>query len=115
MLPPLTSLNEIAEAIEAAKQSGKLMLLKFGAKWCKPCNLIAPMAHRIVTANSDFLVGYEIDVDVVHESLTHFNVHKLPTFLLIDQGNVHKVWSGGDSLALENNVYDAIDEVKGKK
>jgi thioredoxin 1 len=115
MLPPLSSLNEIAEAIEAAKQSGKLLLLKFGAKWCKPCNLIAPMAQRIVAANTEFVVGYEIDVDVVHESLTHFNVHKLPTFILIHQGDVNKVWSGGDSLALENNVYDAIDEVKAKK
>ena len=115
MLPPLTTLQEIADSIGAAKQSGKLLLLKFGAKWCKPCNLIAPVAQRIVAANSEVLVGYEVDVDVVHESLTHFNVHKLPTFILIHQGNVHKVWSGGDSLALENNVYDSIDQVMGKK
>ena len=115
MLPELHSLQEIAEAVEVSKTNNKLLLLKFGAKWCKPCTMIAPMAERLVKANSTVLEGYEVDVDVVKESLVHFNVHKLPTFILIHQGNVSKVWTGGDNLALENNVYDAIDELQLQK
>lgn len=115
MLPELTTLQAIAEAIESAKQSEKLLLLKFGAKWCKPCKMIAPIAERLINSNSEFIVGFEVDVDVVRESLVQFNVHKLPTFILIDQGNVSKVWSGGDNIALENNVYDALDAKQHKK
>jgi thioredoxin 1 len=115
MLPELKSLDEIAEAIETSKQEGKLLLLKFGAQWCKPCKMIAPMAQSLVASNSKVLVGYEIDVDVVVESLVHFNVHKLPTFILIHQGNVSKVWTGADNLTMENNVYDAIEETQGKQ
>jgi hypothetical protein len=70
------------------------------------------MAQRIVESNSELLVGYEIDVDVVKESLVQFNVTSLPTFILIQQGNVSKVWSGADNLELETNVYDAIDGLK---
>jgi thiol-disulfide isomerase/thioredoxin len=115
MLPELRTLEAIAEAIESAKQSRKLLLLKFGAQWCKPCKIIAPTAERIVKANSEHVVGYEVDVDVVKESLVHFNVSKLPTFILIDHGNVFKVWTGGDNLALENNVYDALEAKQNKK
>ena len=113
MLPPLTTLQEIADAIEAAKQSGKLLLLKFGAGWCRPCKLIAPMAQRLVDSNSGVITGYEIDVDVVKEALVHFNVSKLPTFILIHQGNLLKTWTGADNTELENNVYNAIDALTG--
>ena len=113
MLPPLTTLQEIADAIESAKASGKLVLLKFGANWCRPCKLIAPVAQRIVASNLEVLAGYEIDVDVVKESLVHFNVSKLPTFILIHQGNVLKKWTGADNMELENNVYDAIESLQG--
>lgn len=115
MLPELTTLNAIAEAIEAAKASNKLLLLKFGAQWCKPCKQIAPIAERLVKANAEVVVGFEVDVDVVVESLVQFNVSKLPTFILIHQGSVKKVWSGSDNQQLENNLYDGIEELQGKK
>lgn len=113
MLPPLTTLQEIADAIEAAKQSGKLLLLKFGAGWCRPCKLIAPMAQRLVDSNSSVITGYEIDVDVVKEALVHFSVSKLPTFILIHKGDLLKTWTGADNTELENNVYNAIDAFTG--
>jgi thioredoxin 1 len=112
MLPELTTLNAIAEALETAKESNKLLLLKFGAQWCKPCKQIAPIAERLVKANANEVDGFEVDVDVVVESLVQFNVSKLPTFILIHQGNVVKVWSGSDNQQLENNLYEQIDVLR---
>jgi thioredoxin 1 len=112
MLPELTTLNQIAEAIEAAKVQNKFLLLKFGATWCKPCKQIAPIAERVVKLNSDNLMGFEVDVDVVVESLVQFKVSKLPTFILIKDGNVVNTWTGSDPQQLKNNFYNALDAQK---
>jgi len=112
MLPELTTLQQVADAIDAAKDKQNLLLLKFGAKWCKPCKMIAPLAQQLVKSNSDRLMGFEVDVDVVVEALQQFNVSKLPTFVLIYKGNVHSTWTGADSQELENRVYAALDHLQ---
>jgi thioredoxin 1 len=112
MLPELSTLDQIAEAIESAKQKRVLLLLKFGAQWCKPCKMIAPVAERIVKTNQERIMGFEVDVDVVKETLTQFQVSKLPTFILIQNGNVHSTWTGSSSQELEDRIYNAIDTTK---
>lgn len=112
MLAELGTLNEIAEAIESAKKADKLLLLKFGAKWCKPCKQIAPVIKQLVAANAEVLTGYEIDVDVVVESLVHFNVQKLPTFIMIHNGDVAKVWTGANFQEAESIIYNQVDAIR---
>ena len=110
-LPELESLQDIARAIDVSKDSNKLLLLKFGATWCKPCKQIAPIAAQLVQQNDSAVTGYEVDVDVVVESLVQFNVSKLPTFLLIKQGNVVNTWSGSNPQDLEDRLYAEIDKM----
>lgn len=111
MLPSLSSLEDIATAIDNARNANKLLLLKFGAKWCKPCKMIAPVTQRLVESNSTTLSGFEVDVDEVVEALVQFNVSSLPTFLLIFNGNVVSTWTGADNQALEDHVYPEIDKL----
>lgn len=111
MLPSLSSLDQIATAIDNAKAANKLLLLKFGAKWCKPCKMIAPVTQRLVENNSSTLQGFEVDVDEVKEALIQFNVSSLPTFLLIFNGNVVSTWTGADNQALEDHIYPEIDKL----
>ncbi len=112
MLPSLNSLEKIAEAIDASKVANKLLLLKFGAKWCKPCKMIAPITQRLVESNSQFVIGYEVDVDEVAETLTQFNVSSLPTFLLILNGNVVSTWTGADNKQLEDHLFPEIEKLE---
>lgn len=111
MLPSLSSLDQIATAIDNARTANKLLLLKFGAKWCKPCKMIAPVTQRLVENNSSTLQGFEVDVDEVKEALVQFNVSSLPTFLLIFNGNVISFWTGADNQALEDHIYPEIDKL----
>jgi thioredoxin 1 len=111
MLPSLSNLEQIAAAIDEAKTAKKLLLLKFGAKWCKPCKNIAPVVQGMVESNSKHVNGFEVDVDEVAESLTQFNVSSLPTFLLILDGNVVTTWIGADNQVLEENLFTQIDKL----
>lgn len=111
MLPYLTNLEQIAAAITEAKENKKLLMLKFGAVWCKPCKMIAPIAQRIVESNSDRLTGYEVDVDVVKETITQFNVSSLPTFLLIWNGDVKRTWKGSSPDELHDNVFTELEAI----
>ena len=109
MLPYLSSLQSIADAITEAQTNKKLLLLKFGAQWCKPCKMIAPITQSLVQEHREQVTGYEIDVDVVKESLTQFNVSSLPTFILIWEGNVRRTWKGSNPEELHENLFQELE------
>ena len=74
---------------ELAKQNGKNMLIKFGAKWCLPCREMENTTFK----NSkvlDFMdanyVTLSIDVDDFdgYNLKTYYNISALPTILVFD-------------------------------
>ena len=104
MLPSLTSLEGIAGAIEQAKQENKLLFLKFGADWCGPCKRIAPVARGLIQQNQDLYLGYEVDVDVVPGVKELFQIRSLPTFIIIENGNVKRLWIGAEVAVMEDYI-----------
>jgi thioredoxin 1 len=61
------------------------VLVEFGAGWCPPCRMIAPILDEIAAARSDVrVVG--IDVDVNPETQARYRIMSLPTLLLFVKG-----------------------------
>jgi thioredoxin 1 len=65
--------------------SERPVLVEFGAGWCPPCRMIAPILDEIAAERSDFLV-VSIDVDANPETQARYAVMSLPTLLLFIDG-----------------------------
>ena len=83
----------------------KLSVIKFSATWCHPCKMLAPRFKEIVAEYSDSINVKEIDVDDDDEGLTNkFNIHSVPTILILDGDTVLTRIVGNDPGKLEQEL-----------
>lgn len=75
----LTTKQEILENEHA--------VVKFSAKWCPPCKLLAPVFDEVAAAHPDVKV-YRIDVDEDKDIAGEFGVRGIPALLQIKNGKV---------------------------
>lgn len=67
--------------------SEKPVVLDFGAVWCGPCQMIAPILEELAKERTDLVVG-KVDVDEEMELAMKFKIVSVPTILLIKEGKV---------------------------
>ncbi len=67
-------------------ESGIPVLVEFGASWCPPCRMIAPVLEDIATERAGRLNVRSIDVDANPVTQTKYGVMSLPTMLLFVRG-----------------------------
>ena len=72
---------------EAFKETNKLMVIDFTAKWCGPCKVMDPVMKDFAAKYTD-VEFIKLDVDELLGVSQTFQVHSLPTILLIKKGNV---------------------------
>ncbi|XP_057448347.1 thioredoxin H2-like [Lotus japonicus] len=70
---------------DAFKQTDKLMVIDFTAKWCRPCKLMNPVIQEFAAKYTD-VEFIKIDVDELWEVSQKFQVQALPAFILIKKG-----------------------------
>ncbi|CAL4936508.1 unnamed protein product [Urochloa decumbens] len=73
------------EQWEAAKSSGKLMVIDFSASWCGPCRFIEPAFKEMSSRYTD-VVFVKIDVDELADVARTWKVEAMPTFVLAKGG-----------------------------
>jgi thioredoxin 1 len=61
------------------------VLVEFGAAWCPPCRMIAPILDEIAAERSDLRV-VSVDVDASPITQTRYSVMSIPTLLLFVNG-----------------------------
>ncbi|MEM7456025.1 MAG: thioredoxin family protein [Planctomycetota bacterium] len=72
---------DIQQASREASESGKLVLLHFGADWCRPCRNLetfvfnSPAVYNVV---NDSVVPVKIDVDLHPDLVAEFGVDSVP-------------------------------------
>ena len=64
---------------------GKPILVDFGAEWCGPCKMLAPVLEDISEEEKDFRVG-NVDIAVERELAGAFGVMSIPTLILFKEG-----------------------------
>ncbi|MDE5553502.1 MAG: thioredoxin [Malacoplasma sp.] len=65
----------------------KLTLVKFGATWCGPCKMIAPILEELADQYADInFVDVDIDDTEAEKITAKFNIQSVPTVILFKDG-----------------------------
>jgi thioredoxin 1 len=73
------------QAIEA---STKPVFLDFWANWCGPCKMMLPTFEKLAEQYGDQVTFAKINVDELPDIANRFSVRSIPTFVLLQDGNV---------------------------
>ena len=69
-----------------------LIIVKFGATWCRPCSMIKPIVDAFFASSPDNVVCCEIDVDESFDLYSYLKSKKMingiPVLLCYKKGNV---------------------------
>lgn len=91
---------------------GKIVVVKFGADWCKPCKAIKPTCDAWIATASQRIIYVDIDIDEHMDLYMSFKSKKMvrgvPVLLAFDCSKQRDHWfipddsvEGGDIGALE--------------
>lgn len=87
----------------------KKVVIDFFAQWCGPCKRIAPEYEEFSKkyTNVEFL---KVDYDESNELAESFDIESLPTFVLIENGNIINQVKGSDMETL-SKLLEEMDKV----
>jgi thioredoxin 1 len=80
------------------------VIVKFTAKWCGPCKVIAPTFTELSLCCPDIFF-VEIDIDNFEELTTDYQISGIPAFILFRQGKEIGRITGSSKKDLENLVH----------
>jgi thioredoxin 1 len=83
----VVALTDASFAAEV-EQGGGLALVDFGAAWCGPCRMVAPIVEQLAGEYEGRVKVGALDVDANPQTAARFNVRSLPTFLFFRDGKV---------------------------
>ena len=87
-------------------QSDIPALVDFGAAWCGPCKMIAPLLDELSTEYAGRIKVCKVDVDSNPETAAKFNVRGIPTLLVFKNGAVEATKVGALS---KNQLVEFVD------
>ncbi|MBA7653393.1 Thioredoxin [subsurface metagenome] len=84
------------------------ILVDFGADWCGPCKMIAPLIKEIADEYAGKAIICSLDTDEARDSAMELGISAIPTLILFKDGQVQKKWVG---LTSKKDLAAAIDEL----
>src|SRR5271165_2763997 len=84
----------------------KPVLVKFGAAWCGPCKMLAPVLAELEEQYADKATLASVDIDTT--SIAHkYNIRGVPTVLVFKHGEVVSTIVGLNNKARYQLALDA--------
>ena len=80
----LTNAQEV-ECVLSEAGNSRMVILKFGAKWCVACNDIAKEYAELLKRFST-IIGCEVDFDTSRELFDDHGVYAMPSFVIFRDG-----------------------------
>ncbi len=104
---------DLEQAKREAAVSGKLVLLHFGAAWCRPCQQVEAYVFKtpkVIRAINELVIPVRIDVDHHPDLVKKFSVKSIPedVFITADEQIVQRMKSPTDA----ENYLKALDSLK---
>ncbi len=87
------SLNDGNFDEEVLSYEGKV-LVDLYADWCGPCKIMAPLIDELSEADMPNVKFCKVNVDECPEIAQKYDVMSIPTFLVIENGEVKKTFLG---------------------
>ena len=82
----ITSDNFDAEVL----QSDLPVLVEFGAEWCSPCKMMAPILEQLASENSDRIKIGQVDTTDQPVLTARYSVSSVPALILFVNGSPTK-------------------------
>ena len=86
-----------SQNFETLIADSKPVVVDFGATWCGPCQMVAPIIEELAHEYDGRVVIYKCDVDQDSDLPGRFNVRNIPTILFIKNGEVVSKLVGAQS------------------
>jgi len=66
----------------------KLVLIDFTAEWCGPCKMMKPILEQVRQKVGDKIRILKIDIDRSPAVSSAFDIHSVPTLMLIQKNSI---------------------------
>jgi len=76
------------ESIQKILAGDKPVLIDFFATWCGPCKMMTPVVEELSKELGGSMHVLKIDVDQHEELSEQYRIQSVPTFLLLDKGEI---------------------------
>jgi len=93
---------------EELLKDGKPLVVDFGANWCGPCKLIAPIIDELAAEYEGRVLIGKCDVDENSDLPARFGIRNIPTVLFIKDGEVVDKQVGAAQKAGFKSKIDAL-------
>jgi thioredoxin 1 len=94
------------EEYEKLKTDNNLIVVKFSAEWCGPCQAIAPEFKALAKKYADAVTFVHVDVEELDSLHDGEDVRGLPTFMFFKDGELIDRYSGANV----NKLRDSLKE-----
>lgn len=95
---------------EEVLQSEVPVMVDFGAEWCMPCRMIAPMIEEIAKEYEGKIKVGKLNIDDNQSLAQKYNIMGVPTLLFFKQGQVVDRVVG---VAAKKNIENKIKNITG--
>ena len=95
--------------VDKARGSGKVTVVEFGAEWCPPCKILAPILDKLSKELKDVNI-VTIDTDKEKVLAFRYAILNLPTLMFFD-ANGRQV-SRGEGLMSREDIIAKIEEAR---
>jgi thioredoxin len=99
MVLAVTTFHELVDLMHM--YPSKTVILDCSAAWCGPCKAIAPVFAQLGNMYSDTVLAVKMDVDHAEELAVRLGVTSMPTFVVFQNGQEVRRFSGGSRTVLE--------------
>ena len=97
-----------SQNFETLIADSKPVVVDFGATWCGPCQMVAPIIEELAHEYEGRVVIGKCDVDQDSDLPGRFNVRNIPTILFIKGGQVVNKMVGAQSKDVLKKVIEEL-------
>ena len=76
------------QTAKEAIESGKVVVIDFGATWCGPCMKLGPVVEELAEKYADKAVIGKLNIDENDEVVAENSIRSIPTVLYFKDGKV---------------------------
>ena len=109
-----TKNDDIVKVLLKNKDEGVLSLLYFTAKWCGPCQKIAPLmidlSNKLKEKKDYNIEFYKIDIDKNEEFCDKCEIKSVPTFFIMNGKDLLNSCKGANIEVIGNIIVETFNK-----